>query len=117
MKEVIAVIRRNKYYKTKDALIENNFYSISAVDVLGRGKNGVDYLTGDNKKISNKIEHPYVAKKLINIFCRDEDLERLLEVIKESNCTNNPGDGKIFVMDVEDGIRIRTGENGINSVM
>lgn len=117
MKEVIAVIRRNKYYETKDALIDNHFYSLSAVDVLGRGKNGVDYITGSNEAVESKESHPFVAKKLLEVFCRDEDLERLLDTIKSVNQTNNPGDGKIFVIDIEDGIRIRTSESGVNAIM
>jgi Nitrogen regulatory protein PII len=54
---------------------------------------------------------------LIEIFCRDEDVEKLINIVKRVNQTGNSGDGKIFVINVEDGTRIRTGESGINSLM
>ena len=117
MKEVIAVIRRNKYYKTKEALIENHFYSLSAIDVLGRGKNGVHYHTGNDDPIDLKDQHPFVAKKLLEIYCRDEDVDDLIDTIIKANQTKNPGDGKIFVTDIEESIRIRTGETGNNAIM
>ncbi len=117
MKQVYIVIRLNKYYETKAALTENNFFSLSSKEVLGRGRNGVDFATGEGQGINQKIDHPFVAKKMLEIFCRDEDVDKLIEVVKSVNQTGNPGDGKIFVIDVEDGIRIRTGESGINAIM
>ena len=54
---------------------------------------------------------------MLEIFCRDEDVDKLIEVVKSVNQTGNPGDGKIFVIDVEDGTRIRTGESGVNAIM
>ncbi len=44
MKQVYIILRPNRYYETKDALIENNFFSLSSKDVLGRGKSSVDYV-------------------------------------------------------------------------
>lgn len=117
MKQVYIIIRPNKYYKTKDALVASNFFSLSSKEVIGRGKNSVDYSTNDGFKLSRQEEHPFVAKKLIEIFCRDEDIEKLIDIVKGVNQTGNSGDGKIFVIDVEDGTRIRTGENGVNSLM
>ena len=117
MKQVYIIIRLNKFYKTKDALAKNNFFSLSSKEVLGRGRNGVDFATGEGDDIDNNTDHPFVAKKMIEIFCRDEDLDELIEVIKSVNQTGHPGDGKIFVIDVEDGLRIRTGESGINAIM
>ena len=117
MKQVYIVIRLNKYYKTKDALAEHNFFSLSSKEVLGRGRNGVDFISAEGSEAGSKIDHPFVAKRLIEIFCRDEDLYDLIEVVKSVNQTGNPGDGKIFVIDVEDGIRIRTGETGVNAIM
>lgn len=117
MKQVYIIIRPNKYFKTKDALVENNFFALSTKEVLGRGKNGVDYVTSNGDKLSKHDEHPFVAKKLLEIFCRDEDVDKLIEIVKSVNQTGNAGDGKIFVIDVEDGTRIRTGENGVNALM
>ena len=117
MKQVFIIIRPNKYYKTKDALAAKNFFCLSSKEIIGRGKNGVEYTTSDGSKLARNEEHPFVAKKLLEIFCRDEDVEKLIDIVKSVNQTGNSGDGKIFVIDVEDGMRIRTGEKGISALM
>ncbi|MHC1635042.1 MAG: P-II family nitrogen regulator [Candidatus Methanospirareceae archaeon] len=53
-----------------------------------------------------------VPKMKIEIVLRDEDVEKAVNIIRESAYTGDIGDGKIFVMHVEDAIRIRTGERG-----
>jgi nitrogen regulatory protein PII 2 len=105
------------YFKTKEALVENNLYSMSVKEVLGRGKQSTEFKTGDGKEIITEVEHPFVAKKMLEIFCRDEDLDLLVKTVLKVNQSGHSGDGKIFVVDIEDGIRIRTGETGINSIM
>ncbi|MBV4432277.1 P-II family nitrogen regulator [Clostridium tyrobutyricum] len=117
MKQVYIILRPNRYYETKKALIKNNFFSLSSKEVLGRGKSSVDYVTKDGAKLSKYNKRPFVAKKLMEIFCRDEDVENLIDIVKSVNQTGNAGDGKIFVINVEDSTRIRTGESGINSLM
>lgn len=117
MKQVYIIIRPNKYYETKDVLAKNNFFSLSSKEVLGRGKGNVEYVTNDENKLSKHDKNIFVAKKLIEIFCRDEEIKQLIDIVKSVNQTGNAGDGKIFVIDVEDGIRIRTNEKGINSLM
>lgn len=117
MKQVFVIIRPRMYYKTKDALVENGFYSMIVKDVVGRGKKPANFILGNGEKVTTDISHPFVAKKMIEIFCRDEDLDNLVETIKSANKTNNVGDGKIFVIDIDDGIRIRTGESGNNALV
>lgn len=117
MKQVYIIIRPNKYYKTKNTLVENNFFALSTKEVIGRGANSVDYVTKDGAELESHDKHPFVAKKLIEIFCRDEDVEKLIDIVKSVNQTGNSGDGKIFITDVEDVTRIRTGENGTNALM
>jgi len=48
---------------------------------------------------------------------RDEDLQKLIDTVVEVNKTNHAGDGKIFVLPVNDAIRVRTGEKGIEAIM
>jgi nitrogen regulatory protein PII len=57
-----------------------------------------------------KIE--FVPKLRLDIICKDEDVEGLLEIIQASAKTGKIGDGKIFVYPCEDVLRIRTGERG-----
>lgn len=115
MKQVLIIIRPNMYFKTREALVESNFQAMSEKDVLGRGKQGADYITGTGEELHTN--YPFLAKKMIEIYCRDEDVDRLIETVKKVNQTGCSGDGKIFVLPTEDVIRIRTAEKGINAIM
>ena len=57
-----------------------------------------------------------IPKTRLELVVNDEDLERILDVIVESAHTGEVGDGKIFVSDVAEVIRIRTGERGADAV-
>ena len=57
-----------------------------------------------------------IPKTRLELVVNDEDLERILDVIVESARTGEVGDGKIFVSDVAEVIRIRTGERGSDAV-
>ena len=57
-----------------------------------------------------------IPKTRLELVVNDEDLERILDVIIESAHTGEVGDGKIFVSDVAEVIRIRTGERGADAV-
>lgn len=117
MKQVITIIRPRMYYKTKDVLVENGFYSMIVKDVIGRGKKPADFSLATGGKADGNTGHPFVSKKMIEIFCQDEDLKLLVEIIKKVNKTGKAGDGKIFIINIDDGVRIRTGEKGNNSLV
>lgn len=124
MKEIMAVIRMNMVGKTKKALAENGFPSITCKDVLGRGKKMVnfsmvsEYMSEEelhqieDKKIMEQISESYrlISKRLIWILAKDEDVKKIVDIIIDINQTGHPGDGKIFVTKVTDVLRIRTGE-------
>ncbi|WP_446898127.1 P-II family nitrogen regulator [Clostridium sp. LBM24168] len=126
MKEVIAIIRMNMVGKTKDALAEAGFPSITCKTVLGRGKKKVnfsliksyvseeDVVAETDKKVIEQISevHRLISKRLIVILTKDEDAKKVVDTIIETNKTGNPGDGKIFVSNVTDALRIRTEETG-----
>ncbi|MBV4419568.1 P-II family nitrogen regulator [Clostridium tyrobutyricum] len=126
MKEIMAIIRMDMIGKTKEALAEIGFPSITCKRVLGRGKKKIafslikDYMTGEDisaiqdKKIAEQISevHRLISKRLVIILSKDEDVKKIVDTIIETNRTGNPGDGKIFVTPVTDSIRIRTEEIG-----
>ncbi|MBV4447755.1 P-II family nitrogen regulator [Clostridium tyrobutyricum] len=126
MKEIMAIIRMDMIGKTKEALAEIGFPSITCKRVLGRGKKKIDfslikdYMTGEDisaiqdKKIAEQISevHRRISKRLVIILSKDEDVKKIVDTIIETNRTGNPGDGKIFVIPVTDSIRIRTEEIG-----
>jgi nitrogen regulatory protein PII 2 len=112
MKEVTVILRPKMYFKTKEALDKAGFSALSVQEVIGRGKKAVQY-DFDNEVVSHRL----VAKRMVTMFVRDQDVDFLVRTIVETNKTNHAGDGKIFVSPVKDGIRIRTGERGNEAVV
>lgn len=117
MKQVVIIIRPNMYYATKEKLDEKRFFAMSTKEVLGRGKRGTHFMTIDGQELDHELDDSMVAKKMIEIFVRDEDVDRLIETVLEVNHNNKFGDGKIFVLPTEDCIRIHTGEKGDNALV
>ncbi len=121
MKEILAVIRMDKIGKTKQALLEAGIPCITARKVLGRGKKPVALVAGDTMNFqSSAVDvqdltpgvHRLIPKRMINLMIEDAELPKCLEAIFSVNSQGRPGDGKIFVMDLDDAIRVRTGESG-----
>jgi nitrogen regulatory protein PII 2 len=117
VKEVLAVIRMNKMNETKQALVEAGIASFTARKVIGRGRGKVDYLLlkgaedGHEEAISQLGPGPkLVPKRLLIVVVPDQLVPRVVNTVIDVNKTEHPGDGKIFVMPVQETIRIRTGE-------
>ena len=107
MKKIEAIIRRTKFAEVKDALLEADIEWFSYYNVRGIGKTregriyrGVIYDTSSIERI------------LISIVVRDKNVEKTVQAILKSAQTGEIGDGRIFIIPVEDSIRIRTGERG-----
>ncbi len=126
MKEVMAIIRMNMINKTKDALAEAGFGSLTCRKVFGRGKKAVNYeiikeimtqteaqLASPQLAESISEGHRLIQKRLLTLIVNDDESDKVVDIIMKTNSTGNSGDGKIFVMSVEDSIRVRTGEKGI----
>ncbi|MEX1376006.1 MAG: P-II family nitrogen regulator [Eubacteriales bacterium] len=129
MKEVLAVIRINKINETKRHLSENGFPVATCRKVYGRGAKKADYTLieeiidgsvdiGQSKEMMETISeaHRLVAKRLLMLVVNDDEVDKVVELIIETNQTGNMGDGKIFVMPVLDAIRVRTGETGTEAL-
>lgn len=127
MKEITAIIRMNMVSKTKDALLKGGFPSFTCRKVVGRGKKKVDFSMIDEKLservilnagIAEEISemHRLVPKRMVVLLVNDEDVDKVVNKIIEVNKTGNPGDGKIFVTDVIDVARVRTGETGPKAI-
>ena len=107
MKMIEAIIRKTKFEDVKTALLEADIEWFSYYDVRGIGKareariyRGVMYDTSSIERI------------LISIIVRDKNAEKTVQAILKSAHTGEIGDGRIFVIPIEDAIRIRTGERG-----
>lgn len=113
MKKVEAVIRTEKLEDLKDALVKNNLAKgMTVTQVLGYGnqKGFAEYVRGQ------KLNTTLLAKIKIEIVTVEERVGKLIEVIRETTQTGEVGDGKIFVLPVENVIRIRTGEQGGDAI-
>ncbi|MCW7754393.1 P-II family nitrogen regulator [Desulfobotulus sp. H1] len=119
MKEIIAIVRMNRMNQTKKALVEAGITSMTAKEVLGRGKGIVDFslLKGAEKGYEEAITQlgdssRLIPKRMISIVVPDGLVEKVVSTLMGVNRTGKSGDGKIFVLPTRDSIRIRTGERG-----
>lgn len=108
MKEIIALIRPFKLDEVREALTEIGVSGLTVTDVkgFGRQKGHSEVYRGAEYVID------FVPKIKLELVIKDELYERALEIILKVARTGKIGDGKIFVRDVAEAIRIRTGENG-----
>ena len=108
MKKIEAYIRDHKFEDVKNALIKVGITGITAYPVLGRG-NQIGKGVTDSKSGINS-EDILIPKRKIELFCVEEELDKILETIMTRASTGKVGDGKIFVSDVNEVIKIRTQE-------
>jgi nitrogen regulatory protein PII 2 len=119
MTEVMAIVRMNMMNQTKKALSDAGVPSMTAKDVLGRGKGLVDYslLKGAEKGYEEAIaqlgqSQRLIPKRLLLVVVPDKLVQQTVKTIILVNQTGKSGDGKIFVMPVIGSISVRTGEDG-----
>ena len=108
MKFVIAIIKPFKLDEVREALTSLGVQGLTATEVkgFGRQKGQTEIYRGAEYEVS------FVPKVKIEIAVPDDMVERGLEAIEEKAKTGKIGDGKIFVLDLEQALRIRTGEKG-----
>ena len=112
MKRIIAVIRQEKYEDVKRALLAIGCEGMNVSEVKGRGHQlGIKESYRDSNYCIDLI-----PKTRIELIVNDEELEDAIDAIVESARTGEIGDGKIFVSDVLEVVRIRTGERGSKAV-
>jgi nitrogen regulatory protein PII 2 len=119
MREIMAVIRMNMMNKTKLALSDAGICSMTAKDVLGRGKGLVDMslMEGAEKGYEEAIaqlgqSQRLIPKRLLILVVQDKLVDKTVKTIIKVNQTGKSGDGKVFVMPVADSFSVRTGEGG-----
>jgi Nitrogen regulatory protein PII len=120
MKEITAVIRMNMVSKTKEALLKSGFSAFTCRKVMGRGKKKIDFsiFNGEfaeklqDKNVAEQLSesHRLISKRMLVILANDQDVEKVTNIIIETNRTDNSGDGKIFITNVVEVVRVRTGE-------
>lgn len=107
MKKIEAVIRKSKFEEVKRALLDVGIDWFSYWDITGLGKSSEDQVVRGQVFKSN-----YIQRRMLSIVVRDINSEKTVHAIMESARTGDPGDGKIFVSDIQETYRIRNGETG-----
>jgi len=112
MKKIECVIKPFKLDEVKEALGALQIYGMTVSDVkgFGRQKGHTEVYRGSEYKVD------FLPKTKIEIVVDDDLVDKAVEAIMEAAKTGKIGDGKIFVLPVEDVIRIRTGEHGPRAV-
>lgn len=108
MKKVEAIIRPNKIEDVKNALSEVGVKGLSTTEIKGFGRQK------GHKEVYRGAEYTidFVPKLKIETVVPDDRLQDVVNAICESAGTGELGDGKIFISDIQDAVRIRTGESG-----
>jgi nitrogen regulatory protein P-II 1 len=110
MRKITAYIHDFMTDKVADALREENVHGVTVIKCEGFGRkvsaeDGGDYLDSD-------VEIGFARKTKIEIICRNEESDGIIELIQQVAHTGRHGDGKIFVSAMLDAIDIRTGNRG-----
>lgn len=108
MKKVEAIIKPFKLEEVKEALSATGIQGITVTEVKGFGRQK------GHKEVYRGAEYQveFLPKVKVEVVANDSRVEAVVAAIVEAASTGKIGDGKIFVLPVEEAVRIRTGESG-----
>jgi len=112
MKKIEAIIRPHVLDEVQGALHDGGFPGLTVSEVRGYGRQR------GHKEIYRGTEYniEFVPKIKIELVCTASKSETAIDLILKTSKTGQVGDGKIFISDIQDAIRIRTGESGENAL-
>ena len=112
MKKIEAIIKPFKLDDVKEALQDAGMQGMTVTDVrgFGRQKGHTELYRGAEYVVD------FLPKLKIELVVEDNQVERMIEVIKTAAQSGRIGDGKVFISSIDDAIRIRTGETGGNAL-
>jgi nitrogen regulatory protein P-II 1 len=112
MKKIEAIIKPFKLDEVKDALHEIGLQGLTVVEAkgFGRQKGHTELYRGAEYVVD------FLPKVKIELVCANDLVDRAIEAIQQAARTGRIGDGKIFITDISDVVRIRTGERGEDAV-
>ena len=112
MKKLEAIIREEKLEAVRQALEDGGCFGMTVSEVSGRGRQKglvLQWRVGEYRV-------DFLPKLKLEIICHDKDCSLVVETICEAARTGEMGDGKIFILPVEDVVCVRTGEEGENAI-
>ena len=112
MKKIEAIIRPHKLEEVHGSLLDAGYSGLTVTEVRGYGRQK------GHKEIYRGSEYriEFVPKLKIELVCEDEKSEQAIGIIINTAKTGEVGDGKIFVLNIEETIRIRTEESGVAAI-
>ena len=112
MKKIEAIIRPHKLDEVREALQDAGFRGLTVVEVKGYGRQmgHSEIYRGSEYSVN------FLPKVKIEIVCSDANAEKAIGIVLKVAKTGEVGDGKIFVLPVEEVIRVRTEENGDDAI-
>ena len=112
MKYIVAIIQPDRVEEVLNTLTEKEINLVTVSNVLGRGRQkGIAEVYRSHKEAGSLLH-----KVKLEIAVNDAFVKPTIDAITKGARTGQVGDGKIFVLDLEDSIRIRTGETGGNAI-
>ena len=112
MKKIEAIIREEKLEAVKKHMEEVGYFGMTLTEVSGRGRQkGVPLKWG-----AKEYRLEFLPKLKIEVVVMDEDVPVAINAIIRGARTGDIGDGKIFIIPIENAVRIRTGDSGDNAV-
>lgn len=112
MKKIECIIRPEKLEEVKDALNQLGIKGMTVSQVMGCGlqKGKTEYYRGVEININ------LLPKIKLELIVKDNEVDRIVDIIIKVARSGKIGDGKIFIYNVEDAVRIRTGEKGESAI-
>ena len=112
MKLVSAIIKPFKLQEVRESLVESGVIGLTVSEVKGYGrqKGHTELYRGADYSVDT------LPKMKLDILIDDENVESVIETVTKSASTGKIGDGKIFVTNIEEIVRIRTGETGSDAI-
>ncbi len=112
MKRIEAIIKPHKFEEVQEALREAGVQGMTVTEVkgFGRQRGHTEIYRGSEYTVD------FVPKTLIEILANDEQVASIVKVIEDAAKTGKVGDGKIFISDITEVVRIRTSERGADAL-
>jgi len=113
MKKIEAIIKPFKLEEVKEALTEAGIHgmTVSEVKGFGRQKGHTEIYRGSEYTVD------FLPKVKLEIVCGDDDTAGVVDTIVKAASTNKIGDGKVFISNIEEAVRIRTGDRGNDAIV
>ena len=112
MKRIEAIIKPHKFEEVQEALREAGVQGMTVTEVkgFGRQRGHTEIYRGSEYTVD------FVPKTLIEILANDEQVASIIKTIEDAAKTGKVGDGKIFISEIRDVVRIRTSERGADAL-